>query len=62
MGHYDSDYEHADEQRRKARRKELKAFAAELAELRLKLPQETPKRFEDVLEDLSNWIRNELNT
>jgi hypothetical protein len=64
MGHYDSDYEHDDEQRRKERAKQYKKFKKLIHELRGNLEDDdlVPQRFVESLEDLENWISvNYLN-
>jgi len=56
MGHYDSCYEYDEEQARKQRAKECKAARKKIDSLRDSLPQDTPQRFLDSLEDLDNYL------
>ena len=56
MGHYDSCYEYDEEQARKQRSKESKAARKKLDSLRDSLPQITPKRYLEHLEDLDNYL------
>lgn len=57
MGHYDSCYELDAKVRRKAEKTELKQLFDQLSTIRVEAKTRVPKRFEESLEDMANWLR-----
>ena len=62
MGHYDSDYEYDDEMRRKERMAKYASINKRVRDLRRDLREDVivPDRFIESLEDLENWIKQNL--
>jgi len=57
MGHYDSDYEHQDEEQRKVKLKEAQKFLKAVRKLRYELDDHiVSQRHIDHLEDLENEL------
>ncbi len=57
MGHYDSDYEDYQDRINKQNKKEAEKALKALRQAMSHLPEQTPERFVNAIEDFYNWVQ-----